>query len=58
MTIDELIALLTNRLAFIASQRATAVLRGDVTMVAALDEDAAVTAATLSAITPPAPSED
>lgn len=53
MTIDELIALLNNRLGFIGTQRAAAAGRGDVAMVAALDEDAAATSATLAILSGP-----
>jgi hypothetical protein len=50
MSLDELIALLQNRLAFNASQRVAAVQRGDVALVASLDADTATTQATLDAL--------
>jgi hypothetical protein len=51
MTIDELIALLNNRLTFNAGQRAAAALRGDLAAVTLFDEDTATTTATLAILT-------
>jgi hypothetical protein len=50
MSLDDLILLLQNRLAFNASQRAAAVHRGDIALVASLDADSATTQATLDAL--------
>lgn len=50
MGISELIALLNNRIAYLATQRAEAFSRGDITMMTNLDADTARTAATLSAL--------
>lgn len=47
MTIKDLLTLLNNRLAFLASQRASAVQRGDVAVVAQTDAETAVTQATI-----------
>jgi len=47
MNIQELIALLQNRLAFNSVQRAAAFSRGDAAMVASFDADTASTQATL-----------
>ena len=48
MGLNELIALLNNRLAYLATQRAEAFTRGDITMMTALDADTAKTTATLN----------
>jgi hypothetical protein len=50
MSIEELINLLQNRLAFNATQRTAAVQRGDVALVTSLDVDTATTQATLDAL--------
>jgi hypothetical protein len=50
MSVDDLIVILENRLAFNAQQRAAAVQRGDVEQIAALDADSATTQATLDAL--------
>jgi hypothetical protein len=50
MSIDELILILQRRLAFNASQRETAALRGDLVSIAALDADTASTQATLAVL--------
>jgi len=47
MTIEEIIAILKNRLAFNAQQRTAAVNRGDIDQVAALDADTVTTQASL-----------
>jgi hypothetical protein len=47
MGLSELISILNNRLAYLATQRAEAFSRGDLTMMAALDADSATTTATL-----------
>ena len=47
MSIKDLLALLNNRLAFLASQRASAVQRGDVAVVSQTDAETAVTQATI-----------
>lgn len=48
MGLSELIALLNNRLAYLATQRAEAFSRGDITMMTTLDADTAKTTATLA----------
>ena len=48
MGLSELIAILNNRLAYLATQRTEAFTRGDLTMMATLDADAARTTATLN----------
>lgn len=50
MSIEELVNLLQNRLAFNAQQRSSAAQRGDVALVASLDADSATTQATLDAL--------
>lgn len=52
MTTLEIIAMLENRLSYNATQRAAAVARGDVALVALLDTDTATTTATLDEIRP------
>jgi hypothetical protein len=52
MTTLEIVAMLENRLTYNAQQRAAAVARGDVALVAVLDADTATTAVTLSEIRP------
>lgn len=47
MSIQELIALLQNRLTFNVTQRAAAYARGDAALVASIDMDSASTQATL-----------
>lgn len=47
MTIEEIIAILKNRLAFNAQQRNAAVSRGDIEQVAALDADTVTTQASI-----------
>ena len=50
MSIEEIIKLLQNRLAFNAQQRAAAAQRGDIGQVAVFDADTATTQATLDAV--------
>lgn len=50
MSIQDLIVMLRNRIAFNAQQRAAAVQRGDVQYVSTLDSDTASTQTTLSAL--------
>lgn len=50
MGLSELITLLNNRLAYLATQRAEAFSRGDISMMTSLDADTAKTAATLHAL--------
>ena len=50
MSIDDLIVILENRLAFNAQQRAAAVQRGDLPQVQAIDADSATTQGTLDAL--------
>ena len=50
MSIEDLIKMLQNRLAFNVQQRQAAVQRGDVNYVAALDADSATTQATLDTL--------
>ena len=50
MSLDDLIKLLQNRLAFNAQQRAAAAQRGDIALVSSLDADSATTQATLDAL--------
>lgn len=53
MSPEEVIAILTNRLAFIADQRELAEQRGDLAAVAGLDADATATSATLAILSGP-----
>lgn len=53
MTIAELILILKSRLAFNASQREMAVMRGDLVTIATLDADTASTQATLAVLEAP-----
>jgi hypothetical protein len=53
MSIDELISILQHRLAFNASQREMAVMRGDLVTIAALDADTASTQVTLAVLEAP-----
>lgn len=50
MGIEDLIAMLENRLAFNASQRTAAVARGDIAYVSALDADDATTNTALAVL--------
>lgn len=50
MSIQELITLLQNRLAFNAAQRTAAIQRGDVAAVSALDLDTVTSQASLDAL--------
>ena len=50
MSIEDLIKMLSNRIAFNVQQRQAAVMRGDVSYVTALDADTATTQATLDAL--------
>ena len=50
MGLSELIALLNNRLAYLATQRAEAFSRGDISMMNSLDADTAKTTATLAVL--------
>jgi hypothetical protein len=50
MSINDLIALLQNRIAFIASQRDAAVERGDIAQVYLLDTDKITTQSTLETL--------
>lgn len=50
MSIQDLITMLRNRLAFNATQRSAAVARGDVQHVSTLDADTASTQVTLAAL--------
>jgi hypothetical protein len=50
MSIEDLIKMLQNRLAFNVQQRQAAVQRGDIHYVAALDADSATTQATLDTL--------
>lgn len=50
MSIQELIEMLRNRIAFLARERQLAVGRGDVAYVSALDADTATTNTTIAAL--------